>query len=342
MFSFLHGFGVFFGEIVYKLVTLYGGIHPFMIKLHKQSNLHLKLMISTKESYRFSGHDTFHCKEQWLLKGLQLIESQHNKNIFKENEAIYLLGVGKNMVRSIHHWLRAFGMIDSENNITEFANIILLKDKLDPYLENDGSLWLLQYHLCKTNHSSIFQLIFSSYFSDKATLDFSEFQILNFVNRLLLENEYKEVAEKTFNSDFKVFIRTYVSPLKNEKTVEDDFNAPLLSLNLVSDTGRKNSANQTVYRLNRDIQESVSSEVFAYCLLNEFENDIAVSYDDIKKTVGAYMCLSNEGLEILIAKLCDEYDEFVYKDDAGVRQLQFKNNSTDFKNTLLKRHYEVQ
>lgn len=299
-------------------------------------------MILTQETFRFSGHDTFHCKEQWILKGLQLVENQDDESIFRDNDAIPLLGVGKNMVRSIHHWLRAFGMLDKDNEISEIANLLFVKDQLDPFLENEGSLWLLQYYLCHSNHSSIFRLIFSTYFSDKATLDFSEYQILNFVNRLLIENNQKEVADKTFNSDFKVFIRTYVLPVKNEKTVEDDFNAPLLSLNLVSDTGRKNSLNQTVYRLNRDMQESVSSEVFGYCLLNEFQDEIAISYDEIKKTIGAYLCLSNEGLEVIIAKLCEDYDEFVYKDDAGVRQIQFKNNSKDFKNSLLKRHYEVQ
>ena len=299
-------------------------------------------MISNQESYRFSGHDTFHCKEQWILKGVQLIDNQSSKNIFKENSAIPLLGVGKNMVRSIHHWLRAFGVIDKENTISEFANLLFLAGRLDPYLENDGSLWLLQYYLCKTNHSSIFQLIFSSYFSDKATLDFSEYQILNFVNRILIDKDQKEIAEKTFNSDFKVFIRTYVSPVKNEKTVEDDFNAPLLSLNLVADTGRKNASNQSVYRLNRSVKDNISSEIFGYCLLTEFENENSVSYDKIRKTVGSYLCLSNGGLEILIDKLCEEHDEFVYKDDAGIRQLQFKNNSIEFKNKILERHYGVQ
>jgi hypothetical protein len=299
-------------------------------------------MISNQESYRFSGHDTFHCKEQWILKGAQLIDNQNNKNIFREDSAIPLLGVGKNMVRSIHHWLRAFGIIDKENTISELANLLFIEERLDPYLENDGTLWLLQYYLCITNHSSIFQLIFSSYFSDKATLDFSEYQILNFVNRLLIEKDQKEVAEKTFNSDFKVFIRTYVSPVKNEKTVEDDFNAPLLSLNLVADTGRKNSLNQSVYRLNRSIQDNMSSEIFGYCLLCEFENQSSVSYDTIRKTVGSHLCLSNEGLEIMIDKLCEEYNDFVYKDDAGIRQLQFKNNSIEFKNEILKKHYGVQ
>tara|TARA_R110001632_G_scaffold231177_2_gene369432 strand:- start:4602 stop:5501 length:900 start_codon:yes stop_codon:yes gene_type:complete len=298
-------------------------------------------MISNQESFRFSGHDTFYCKEQWILKGVQLVDSQDSESAFKTENAIPLLGVGKNMVRSIQHWLKAFGILNKEDALSEFANLLFLTEKLDPYLENEGSLWLLQYYLCKTNHSSIFQFIFSRYFSDKATLEFSEYQILNYVNRILIENNQKEIAIKTFNSDFKVFIRTYVSPVKNEKTVEDDFNAPLLSLYLVSDTSRKNDVNQTVYRLNRSIQESISSEVFAYCLLHEFDNENNVSFDRIRKTAGSYLCLSNEGLEILIEKLCRENNQFVYKDDAGVRQLQFKNNSNEFKNNMLKKHYGV-
>ncbi len=298
-------------------------------------------MISDKALLKFSGHDTFHCKEQWILKGVQLIDNENGMDVFKEDRAIPILGVGRNMVRSIQHWLRAFGVLNNENTLNDLAHLLFLTEKLDPYLENEGSLWLLQYHLCATNHSSIFQIIFSNYFSDKATLEFSEYQIFNFVNRLLLERGQKEVAEKTFNSDFKVFIRSYVSPVKNEKTIEDDFNVPLLSLNLISNTNRKNRANQIVYSLNKGVQSTCSIQIFAYCLLTEFKEEKSITYDDIRKSVGSYLCLSNEGLELLISDLCDQYKEFVYKDDAGIRQLQIKNSTSDFRNTLLTSHYEL-
>ena len=299
-------------------------------------------MTSNTDILKFSGHDTFHCKEQWLLKGVQLVDMQGDVSIFRKNEAIPILGVGKNMVRSINHWLRAFGLLDEENKISEFANLLFLVNKFDPYIENDGSLWLLQYYICRTNFSSIFQLIFLNFFADKATLDFSEHQILNFINRQIQEKGDKKVSENTLILDFKVFIRTYVSPMKNEKTVEDDFSAPLLSLNLVSDTGRKNSANQTVYRLNRNTQETISCEIFGYCLLDQFESENSVSYDKIKKTVGSFLCLSNEGLESLIENLCQDHKQFVFKDDAGIRQVQIKESTIEFKNSLLKKHYEIQ
>lgn len=291
---------------------------------------------------RFSGHDTFHCREQWLLKGVQLAGNECDISIFKDSEAIFKLGVGKNMVRSILHWMKAFKVIDDENNQLGELTYILFKGlELDPYLENEGSLWLMQYFLCSTGYASIFSAIFKDYFSDKASLEFSETQIKSFLLREIEKNNQKKVTDKTLNSDFKVFIKTYVSPNKNTKTVEDDFNTPLLALNLVSNTGRRNNNNEAVYRINRNVQPSLTIEIFGYCLLAEFSNESAINFDKIRISIAAYLCLSNEALELVVEELCKGYSQFVYKDDAGVRQIQIKDTSENFKTTLLKRHYEL-
>lgn len=297
-------------------------------------------MTSKKETLRFSGHDTFHCKEQWILKGLQLIENQNNKDIFKSTETISTLGVGKNMVRSIQHWLRAFGLIDDDVNKTEFADLLFITDKFDPYLEYEGSLWLLQYFVCSSKYASIFNLVFKDYFSDKATLEFSESQISRHINKTIQEKEQKPVAEKTLINDFKVFIRSYVAPVKNHKTVEDDFNVPLLPLNLISNTGRKNDYGQSVYRINKG-KHDIPVEIFAYCLMTEFENEKAISFDNIRISLGAYLCLSNDKLDGILNHLAATYKEFVYMDDAGVRQIQIKKTTTTFKNDILKKYYEL-
>ena len=300
-------------------------------------------MISNKSTLRFSGHDTFNCKEQWILKGLQLIKNEEDTTIFKETEAISKLGVGKNMVRSIHYWLRAFGMLNDAEKITDIAKNLFVEKKWDKYLESEGSLWLLQYFLCKTGYASIFKLIFNDYFSDKATLEFSEFQVLNFINRELSKNGQSRVSENTLISDFKVFIRTYASPTKNIKTIEDDFSVPLLSLNLISDTGRKNDKNQNIYRLNKATQKTISPEIFGFCLIDHFELEKAINYDNIMNTIGSYLCLSNDGLDDMIEKLCDSYkNHFSYKSDAGTRQIQIKNITKEFKTILLQKHYEIQ
>ena len=225
--------------------------------------------------------------------------------------------------------------------IEPFAKGLFVEEKWDKYLESEGSLWLLQYFLCKTGYASIFKLIFNDYFSDKATLEFSEFQILNFINRELSKNGQSKVSENTLISDFKVFIRTYASPTKNVKTIEDDFSVPLLSLKLISDTGRKNDKNQNVYRLNKGMQKTISPEIFGFCLLDHFELEKAINYDNIMNTIGSYLCFSNDGLDDLIEQLCDSYkNHFSYKSDAGTRQIQIKNVKKDFKTILLNKHYE--
>ena len=174
-------------------------------------------------------------------------------------------------------------------------------------------------------------------------MEFSEFQVLNFINRELSKNGQSRVSENTLISDFKVFIRTYASPTKNIKTIEDDFSVPLLSLNLISDTGRKNDKNQNIYRLNKATQKTISPEIFGFCLIDHFELEKAINYDNIMNTIGSYLCLSNDGLDDMIEKLCDSYkNHFSYKSDAGTRQIQIKNVTKEFKTILLQKHYEIQ
>lgn len=295
-------------------------------------------MILSKSDLRFSGHDTFHCKEQWLLKGVQLVDKQ-GFNFLRSDEAISILGVGKNMVRSIQHWLRAFNIVDEKGGITSFSKLLFIENELDPYLENDASLWLLQYYICKSDYASIYKLIFCDFFSDKAVYEFSEYQISRFVNTKLKLNGQKEIAQKTLENDFKVFLRTYISQTKNYKTVEDDFNVPLVSLNLVQNTARENDTGQSVFRIDKG-NHNIPLEIVAYCLLDQFPDEVAVSFELISRTIGFYLCLSNDRLDYLLAELAIEFKEFVYKNDAGVRQIQIKSgNKNSLKVKMLKKYY---
>lgn len=296
-------------------------------------------MILSKSDLRFSGHDTFHCKEQWLLKGLQLVDRE-GFSFLRSKDAISRLGVGKNMVRSIQHWLRAFGLVDEKGEITVFSKLIFIDKALDPYLENDASLWLLQYHICKSYYASLYKLIFCDYFSDKAVYEFSEYQISRFVNSSLKLNNQKEIAKKTLENDFKVFLRTYISQTKNYKTVEDDFNVPLVSLNLIYDTGRENDSGQRVFRLNKG-NHNIPLEILAYCILDLYSEEVAINYEEIYQTIGAYLCLSNDRLDSLLSQLAMEFKEFVYKNDAGIRQIQIKRkNKNSLKVKLLEKYYD--
>ena len=159
---------------------------------------------------KFSGHDTFHCRQQWLLKGLELIDNKELNGFHNLEESILNLGVGKNMVQAIQYWLRAFGLIDEEKKLTEIAKLIFSKERgFDRYLEDEGTLWLLQYLICNVDIASIYKLIFSDYAKERISNEFDERQILNFIKLKIAETNNRETSENTLNSDFKVFIQSY-------------------------------------------------------------------------------------------------------------------------------------
>jgi hypothetical protein len=292
---------------------------------------------------KFSGHDTFHCRQQWLSKGVKLIDNEGYTVFNKPEIAISKLGVGKNMVQSIQHWLRAFGLIDAKHEILSISKKLFLDEEaFDPYLEDEGTLWLLQYQICKTSYASIFNLIFTEYFEDKVSFEFSEPQIIQFIEKKLRDNTIREVSSKTLNSDFKVFVKSYSTPTKSLKTIEDDFNSPLLELNLISQLSGTNNTGDTIYRINKEDRNNLPVAIFAHCLLDYLDDRSDINHDEIRTTFGAYFCLSTDGLDNLIELLCITYPEFIYKNDAGIRQIQIKGITKDFQNNLLKSYYGIQ
>ena len=61
----------------------------------------------------FAGHESFPMRHAWLTKGVTACSK--DSGIFRSDDAMIQLGVGKNMVRSIRHWCISAGVaIDDE------------------------------------------------------------------------------------------------------------------------------------------------------------------------------------------------------------------------------------
>ena len=288
---------------------------------------------------KFSGHDTFYCRQQWLLKGVELIENKELNGFNNLEDSILNLGVGKNMVQAIQYWLRAFNLIDDEKKLTDIGKLIFSKEEgADRFLEDEGTLWLLQYLICKTGIASIYKLIFSDYSQERISNEFDERQILNFIKLKISETNNKETSENTLISDFKVFIQSYFSGTRSAKSLEDDYNSPLIELNLISSISRENGL--VTYKLNKENRTDFPLEIFGFCFHDLYGNNAAIQFKEIRKTLGSFFVLTNEGLEIIIEKLCSKYPEFIFNDDAGVRQIQLKTDSENYKSQLLLKYYE--
>lgn len=283
---------------------------------------------------RFSGHDTFHCKQQWLLKGLRFNEEFNHHAFNNTSEAIKILGVGKNMVSSVKYWLEAFN-VTSSHQTTKIGNLLLGRAGFDPYLEDEGTLWLFQFYLCHLEYASIFKIIFSEYFKDKVSYDFTEEKVVNFLNKYMEDNNFKPMSTNTLSTDFKVFIRSYYSSVKENKTLEDDFNSPLLELHLVQ------SHDKGPYYINK-IYRKIPGNIFAFVVLevSKSEQKQSLSFKVIQETIGNYFCLTNECLEDHIHQLNSISSIFTYHEDGGTANIQIKNFTDEEQINLLIQHYE--
>src|SRR6218665_938044 len=172
---------------------------------------------------KFSGHESFHCRTFWLKKGYDFIASG---KVFSDESGIDL-GVGRNMVDAIRHWLKSFWILDEQGTPTDFANGLFGENGWDPFLEDEASLWLLHFHLLKRDYASIYPIIFTNL--RKIKPDFSKNHLVN----LVLEMDEKQ-NENTLDKDFAAFVRTYLAQVSGDK--EESFSGLLHELGLLRES----------------------------------------------------------------------------------------------------------
>ncbi len=272
---------------------------------------------------RFSGHESFHCRSFWLKKGYDHLNAG---NEFKDDATI-LLGVGKNMVASIRHWIKSFGLIDNgEERINPIADKIFKNDGWDPYLEDEGTLWLLHYWVVTKEYASIYSLLFNELRKRKPL-----FTLKNF-NELVKEKD-NNTSPNSLRTDFQAFTRTYVSKGKT-KDLEESYSGILTELNLV----KENDKGLIIEPVKRP---GIPLSILLYCILVSNEGEKSISFDTIyseNNSVGTVFALSREGLNDLLERLSEEYKEINYSNEAGIRELQFKNLPDPIK--ILEDYYE--
>ena len=272
----------------------------------------------TKNNIKLSGHESFHCRPFWLKKGFDHVRTSLHFN----DKAGIELGVGKNMVASIHFWLKAFDIIDENGKLSELA-IKLFDDKgWDPFLEDEATLWLLHYKLSSKQYSSIYYLIFSEL--RKIRPEFSKNHFISQVNEISAKQ-----SENIVGKDFSVFTRTYFA--KPSKDKEESFSGLLTELGLLQEVGEDNQKNH-LYHISNSKQNDIPWQIILFCILDNenFGNSISVKLlftED--KGVGNLFAFNQEGMENKLIEISDHLDGAVYNNDAGVKELQFKKGKPD-------------
>lgn len=291
-----------------------------------------EILTNTQNKLTFSGHDTFHCRQLWLKKGYDFVK---NGNKFSDNEAVVLLGVGKNMVSSIYFWMKAFGLIDKDGNTTDLANYIFALDGKDPYLEDEATLWLLHYHLVTSNIASIYNLIFNDLRKEK--IEFTKDSFLVFAERKVNEIGFGQFNKKTAGIDFDVLTKMYIRTTEQAKDKEDTFSGLLTDLNFIQEE-RKNIS---LYSIPNEDRNNLPEEIILYTILDKhsFQNSISLNilFQDRNLTGSVFAITKNSLMEKLQSISSNsKYQKYgiTLSDHAGIKELQMaiKPNKFDVLN----------
>ncbi len=217
----------------------------------------------------FSGHETFPFRYAWLKKGLDGITRQ--PEIFGRDDAIVTLGVGKNMVRSIRHWCLATQVLEEgalPSNRTkpllpsELGKSLFLEPGYDKYLEDEGTLWLLHWHLA-TNARRATTWYWA--FNLMREPEFTRESLMEGLKRVAAERTWGQVSDTTLKNDVNCFLRTYVTGRRGPaSTAEESLDCPLTNLGLLLSVGDR-------YRFNTEPKESLPPAIFVYALLHCWE-----------------------------------------------------------------------
>jgi hypothetical protein len=284
---------------------------------------------------QFSGHDSFICKHFWLKKGYDFIN--RGDKSFNDELAVVELGVGKNMVTAISYWLKAYGITDQSNQITELGHF-LFNDRtgVDPYLEDLASIWLLHYSLIKSEKASIYNLFFNEFRRDK--LHFTKEQLSNFLQRKLKGNDQNNVNTNTLNTDIGVFIRNYLRPgYKSRKIdIEDEFSNLFVDLQFMDSYQSENAEYKLVewYKVENDVRLDLPAEVVLFSILDNDTYGNSISFKELSSgfsSPGAVFALNEDGLFNKIEQIQTKIPEITFTESAGIRELQFQSKPNKWK-----------
>jgi hypothetical protein len=289
-------------------------------------------MIVSKPKYTFSGHESFQCRNLWLKKGYDYVNSGES---FTTLDAMVALGVGKNMVSSIRFWLKAFNIIDNNDHPTALANLLFKEDEgWDEFLEDEATLWLLHYQLIKSGIASTYSLIFNEL--RKETIEFTKEKYIAFVRRRL-EGE-SSINEKTIADDFDVFRKMYLSADEGSKSIEDSFSGLLTELRLVKSHGK---GKEESFSIEDSERESLPAEILIYSILENPNYGLSISINNLMNDYNgpaSIFSLNRAGLMEKIYEAMEKFEFITYTDHAGVKELQFRENVSPI--TVLSYYYE--
>lgn len=186
---------------------------------------------------KFRAHDTFFIRKGWLSKGMKYVRVKSDVFVAKDENPMDVLGIGANMVKALRYWLQAVGLTVEPNTGKKNQSFTKLGSSVfeyDRYIEELGTLYLLQYKLASNKDEATAWYYFFNVFN------MTEFSRDDFVDSILrwikMEEGESSVAIRSLNDDFSCIISTYLPRYKTNPSriaPENNIDCPFGELGLI-------------------------------------------------------------------------------------------------------------
>ena len=239
--------------------------------------------MTTSARLVFSGHESFQLRYSWLPKLFGELAS--DSSLFAREDALVRLGVGKNMVESIHYWATALDLISQTSaghEPTELAARMLSATGWDPYLETPASIWLLQWQLVRRpDRASTWHYVFSRWNQSV----FGREDLRDWLLTVVRQSPNSRASRASLQRDVEVFVRTYVpNNDRGRRPVEESYDSPFAQLGLIAEL------EPGLYSLSRDARPTLPREVLAYAVWDYWR-----LYSDTQETLPLERLLHGPG-----------------------------------------------
>ena len=249
---------------------------------------------------RFGGHQTFYVREGWLSKGLKMLLEDPDR--FDDPYVADYLGVGRNMAKSIEHWLQATGLAENHGRRRAGSLPRLTATRLgetiwecDPYLTHSATWWFLHINLvCSPEHATTWNWFFNDYPSNR----FDRSALYVSLARQERARSRKSPAQKTLERDISCFLGSYATDVPyRKKDPEEEIDCPFQDLCIL-----RHYRASGYYEVNRR-KKAVDPEVVLYAL-NSISLDVSgdrtdVGFHDLTRAINGplqTLSLSSESL----------------------------------------------
>jgi hypothetical protein len=243
---------------------------------------------------QFGGHETFPLREGWLHKGLSIV--REDPRAFDDEFVSDRLGVGRNMAKSIRHWIEATGLVEPrvfDLGLTPLGEAVW---SADPYLLSPLTWWLVHVELA-TNEDSAYswRWFFNSFHAER----FEKPTCVEALRRQLAFVKSRVPKDETLLRDVGCMLACYARPVPEQREdPEDSRHAPLVELGLM-DHYRESG----LYRVHRG-PKRVPTAVIGYAIVRAFERTKlaipeSIPLHDLARMDGGparTLCLSSESL----------------------------------------------